>query len=96
MDRRRPAPTGCDLGAAPSPQHAALHTERPAQIVDLVSALGGMLAVHRRAEADDKCDVYRRLGLSVVYRHKDRTALAQVRPRIPVGLMDVSEGGLAH
>ena len=26
--------------------------------------------------------------------HEDRTALAQVRPRIPVGVMDVSEGDL--
>ena len=69
---------------------------RPAPIVDLVSALGGMLAVRRRAAADDKCDVYRQLGLSVVYGHKDRTAVAQVRPRIPMSLMDVSEGGLAH
>lgn len=69
---------------------------RPAQIVDLVSALGGMLEVLRRAEADNKCDVHRQLGLSVVYRHEDRTSLAQVRPRIPVGVMDVSEGGLVH
>jgi hypothetical protein len=69
---------------------------RPAQIVDLVSALGGMLAVGRRAAADDKCDVYRRPGLSVVYGHKYRTAVAQVRPRISVGVMEVSEGGLVH
>ena len=69
---------------------------RPAPIVDLVSALGGMLAVRRRAAADDKCDVYRQLGLSVVYGHKDRTAVAQVRPRISVGVMEVSEGGLVH
>ena len=69
---------------------------RPAQIVDLVSALGGVLEVLRRAGADDKCDVYRQLGLSVVYRHEDRTALAQVRPRTPVDVVDVSEGGLAH
>jgi hypothetical protein len=91
--QRRRAGVAAQLQTRSSPHPARL---RPAEIADLVSAFGGMLEVLRRAEAADKCEVYRQLGLSVVYRHQNRTAVAQVRPRIPVGVMDVSEGGLAH
>ena len=92
VQRRRDS-VAARLRARSTPGSARLG---PAQIADLVSALGGMLAVLRRAEAADKCEVYRQLGLSVAYHHDDRTALAQVLPRIPVGVMDVSEGGLDH
>ncbi|GAA1194361.1 recombinase family protein [Pseudonocardia alaniniphila] len=79
------------LGHQQRAQHRRLSRE---EIGLLVEAFGGLLAVLRAADPASKTEVYRQLGLSVTYRHEDRTATATVCPRVPVGVMVVSEGGL--
>ena len=63
-----------------------------AEIHRVVVGLGGLLNVLRRASPGDKEEVYRELGVEIRYRHHDRTALVEARPRVCV--VSVSEGGL--
>jgi hypothetical protein len=62
----------------------------------MIDSLGGLLSVLRQAAANDKCDLYRQLGVSLTYQHEGRIATVEVAPRLSVDLTDVSEGGLAH
>jgi site-specific DNA recombinase len=64
------------------------------EIRTLVDALGGLLSVLRRADPEDKGEVYRQLGLHLSYDHERQTVLAETRPAPSMCLMDVSEGGL--
>jgi hypothetical protein len=50
--------------------------------------------VLQNAEPEDKTEIHRQLGLTIMYRHKDRTALAEVTPPLSVYARFVSEGGL--
>lgn len=67
-----------------------------AQVAEAVESLGGLLHVLAHAAAEDKCDLYRELGVSMTYQHEERTVLVEATPRSPVDLMVVSEGGVAH
>lgn len=62
------------------------------EIKSLIEAFGGLLRVLRRADPADKAEVYRQLGVSLTYRHEDRTALAEVQPPTSVYELVVSEG----
>ena len=62
------------------------------QISALLDSLGGLLAVLTDADADRKCELYRELGVSMTYQHPERIVLAEATPRLPVDIMDVSEG----
>jgi site-specific DNA recombinase len=65
------------------------------QIRDAVDALGGLLKVLRRADPEDKAEVYRQLGLTLTYDHETQKVLAETQPA-PMCLMVVSEVGLEH
>ncbi len=60
----------------------------------LIDSLGGLLSVLRQAAPNDKCDVYRQLGVTISYQQASRTATVEVAPRLPEDKADVSEGGL--
>lgn len=66
----------------------------PSETAALIDSPGGLLAVLRAAEPNDKSELYRELGVSVTYQHVQRLAVVEVAPRLPVDLMGVSEGGL--
>jgi hypothetical protein len=66
----------------------------PHEVTAMIDSLGGLLSVRRQAPANDKCDLYRQLGVSLMYQHEGRIATVEVTPRLPVDIMDVSEGGL--
>ena len=65
-----------------------------AEIAATVAAFGGLLGVLDDAEPVDKAEVYRQLGLTITYRHADKTALAEVKPTPSMYVVVVSEGGL--
>jgi hypothetical protein len=64
------------------------------EIEELINALGGMLAVLADADAADKAEAYRQLGLQLTYDLTSHTVLAEASPRRPVCAVSVSEGGL--
>jgi len=68
----------------------------PREVAAVVGGLGGLLQVLRRADADDKCELYRELGVSMTYQHPERVVLIEAAPRLPVDLVVVSEGRRAH
>jgi hypothetical protein len=45
----------------------------PDEVTALIESLGGLLSVLRQAAPNDKCDLYRRLGVSINYAHATRT-----------------------
>lgn len=67
-----------------------------ARVADAVESLGGLLHALAHATAEDKCDLYRELGVSMTYQHEDRTVLVEAAPRSPVDLMVVSEDRVNH
>ncbi len=62
----------------------------------MVDGLGGLLVVLRSADANDKCELYRELGVSMTYQHPERVVVIEAAPRLPVDLAIVSEGGFGH
>ncbi|MDQ4031049.1 MAG: hypothetical protein M3332_01765 [Actinomycetota bacterium] len=62
----------------------------------MVDTLGGLLNALRHADPADKAEVYRELGIRLTYHHTQHTVLAETRPTSSVGVVSVSEGGLAH
>ncbi|MEV4766795.1 hypothetical protein AB0J89_29605 [Micromonospora chokoriensis] len=62
------------------------------QIADLVRALGGIVAVLRDAEPDDKGEVYRQLGLRLNYQPETQAVRAAVDLSTRRGQSLVSEG----
>ncbi len=50
----------------------------------------------RHADPADKAEVYHELGIRLTYNHTEHTILAETRPTSSVGVVFVSEGGLAH
>ncbi len=66
------------------------------EIRSIVDTLGGLLAVLRRADPADKTEVYRQMGLRLEYDHKTRKVLAEILPAPSVGVLVVTEAGLAH
>jgi len=75
-------------------QRGSHHRMSRKEIGALVNALGGLLSVLQEADAADKAEVYRQLGLRLTYDHENRTVLAESRPAPTVGVVVVSEGGL--
>jgi hypothetical protein len=67
-----------------------------AQVADAVESLGGLCVSWPTQPREDKCDLYRELGVSMTYQYQDRTVLVEATPRSTVDLMVVSEGGVAH
>ena len=61
----------------------------------MINALGGLLTALRRADPEDKAEVYRQLNLHLTFDHTTQTVLAVSRPA-PVGIVSVSEAGLEH
>ncbi|MGY5311605.1 hypothetical protein [Nocardia gipuzkoensis] len=66
------------------------------EIRQLVDALGGMLAILRDADPNDKLEIYRELGLKLNYNHESRTVTVESNPRPQVGVLVVSGGGVDH
>jgi hypothetical protein len=66
------------------------------EIHTLVDAVGGLLSILHAADAADKAEVYRQLGLRLTYDDETHTVLAESLPTPPVGVLVVSEGGLEH
>jgi site-specific DNA recombinase len=62
----------------------------------MVDTLGGLLNALRHADPADKTEVYRELGVRLIYNHTEHTVLAETRPTSSVCVVSVSEGGLAH
>jgi len=89
--RRRREAAEAGLRARPTNRIQRLE---PDDVTAFVDGLGGLLEVLRSAEADDKCELYRELGVSMTYQHPERVVLIEASPRLPVDLMVVSEGGL--
>ncbi|OJF10745.1 recombinase family protein [Couchioplanes caeruleus] len=58
------------------------------QIAAIVEAFGGLLGLLRRAERQDRAEIYTRIGLQMIYRPGTETVLAEVRSkeidRVPV------------
>jgi hypothetical protein len=58
------------------------------QLAAIVDAFGGLLGVLRRADQDDRAEIYTRIGLQMTYRPGTETVLAEVRSndldRVPV------------
>ncbi len=65
-----------------------------AEIETLIESLGGMADILGRADASEKLELYRQLGLKLTYDHTARSVVAEVDPQPPVGVVVVSEGGL--
>jgi hypothetical protein len=55
-----------------------------------------LLNALRHADPADKTEVYRELGVRLIYNHTEHTVLAETRPTSSVCVVSVSEGGLAH
>jgi site-specific DNA recombinase len=53
------------------------------EVCALIDSLGGLLTVLRQAGPNDKCDVYRQLGVTISYQQVSRTATVEVVPRLP-------------
>lgn len=64
------------------------------EINDTVEALGGFLAILRKADPADKAEIYRQLGLRLSYNHETQVVSAEASPRSLVDLVAVSEEGL--
>jgi hypothetical protein len=62
----------------------------------MVDTLGGLLDALRHADPADKAEVYRELGIRLIYHHTEHTVLAETRPTSSVGVVSVSEEGLAQ
>ncbi|MEU8157155.1 hypothetical protein AB0B94_26150 [Micromonospora sp. NPDC048986] len=63
------------------------------QIADLVRTLGDIVAVLRDADPDDKAEVYRQLGLRLVYQTETQTVRAAVDLSAHRGVMVRVRGG---
>jgi site-specific DNA recombinase len=68
----------------------------PAQISpqEISDAIGGLVEVIANAESGDKADLYRELGLKLIYRPQKRLVEARVEPGLHMCKRSVSEGGL--
>ncbi|WP_280382768.1 recombinase family protein [Nocardia wallacei] len=75
-------------------QVATTHKMNPEEIRQLVDNIGGLLAILRTADPNDKREIYRQLGLKLTYNHNTRTVVAEAAPQPPVGPVVVSGGGL--
>ena len=53
----------------------------------MVNALGGLLNTLHRADPADKAEVYRELGIRLIYHHTEHTVLAETRPTSSVGVV---------
>ena len=62
----------------------------------LVDGLGGMLAIVRTADPDDRAEVYKELGLRLTYDRESNTVLAETRPTSSMCVESVSEARLDH
>ena len=87
--RRSAAEAGREARPTRRPQRLG-----PDEVAVVVDGLGGLLDVLRTADANDKCELYRELGVSITYQHPERVVVIEAMPRLPVDLMTVSEGGL--
>jgi site-specific DNA recombinase len=65
-----------------------------AEVKQLVDDLGDLLEILQGADAGEKCEIYRDLGLRLTYNKKTRAAAVEAQPRPPVGVLSVSGGGL--
>ena len=66
------------------------------QMKALVDGLGGMLAIVRTADPDDRAEVYKELGLRLTYDRESNTVLAETRPTSSMCVESVSEARLDH
>lgn len=64
------------------------------EIRQVVDTLGGMTTVLKRADPEDKLEVYRQLGLHLTYDHAKRTVRAETCPKPSMCVVVVSGGGL--
>jgi site-specific DNA recombinase len=65
----------------------------PHEVTAMIDSLGGLLSVLRQAPANDKCDLYRQLGVSLMYQHEGRIAADSASRSIR--LVDKDVGGVA-
>jgi hypothetical protein len=49
----------------------------------VVDGLGGLLDVLKSADANHKCELYRELGVSMIYQHPERVVMIETLPRLP-------------
>ncbi|GAB2660641.1 hypothetical protein GCM10027088_43770 [Nocardia goodfellowii] len=61
-----------------------------------MASLGGLATVLEKADIGDKLEVYRQLGLKPTFDHATRAVVAEVQLQPPVGILDVSGGGIDH
>jgi site-specific DNA recombinase len=52
------------------------------QIAAIVDAFGGLLGVLKRADPQDRAEIYTRIGLEMTYRPGAGTVIAKVRSKI--------------
>ncbi len=89
LDQRQLAQTRLDALTRDTARGRQLTREEIRQLID---SLGELTTALRRADPNDKHEVYRRLGLKLTYNEKTRVVLAEASP--PVCITVVSGGGL--
>ncbi|ABD11501.1 hypothetical protein CcI156_21215 [Frankia sp. CcI156] len=55
-----------------------------------------LLVILREADSTGKAEVYRELGLKLIYDHETETITAEATPRSSACVVSVSEGGFGH
>jgi phytoene/squalene synthetase len=61
-----------------------------------LDALGGLLAILRTADPDDRAEVYKQPGLRLTYDRETNTVLAETQPTSSMCVEYVSEARLDH